>query len=70
MHLADYMTERGLSDVDVAVAIGKSRVSVNRWRRKLVRPDWEAIQEIRAFTRGKVTEVDWRRLVRENRAAA
>ena len=61
MHLSDYMAERNLSDEDVAAAIGRSRVSVSRYRRKLVRPDWDTIEEIRAFTRGKVTEVDWRK---------
>ena len=60
MRLADYMADRGLSDETVAEAIGRSRVSVSRYRRRLVRPDWEAIQRIRAFTKGKVSEEDWR----------
>lgn len=62
MHLSDYMAERGLSDEDVAAAIARSRVSVSRYRRKLVMPDWDTIEKIRAFTRGKVTEADWRKI--------
>lgn len=72
MHLADYMAEKGLSDEAVAAAIGRSRVSVNRYRRKLIRPDWPTIESIRAFTKGKVTEADWRKLApagRKSRAA-
>ena len=60
MHLASYMALRNLSDGDVALAIGRSRVSVNRYRRKLVRPDWDVIDEIRRFSQGAVTEADWR----------
>lgn len=59
MHLADYMDERHLSDETVAAAIGRSRVSVSRYRRKLVRPDWETINAIRAYTKGRVAEADW-----------
>lgn len=62
MHLADYMALKGLKDPDVAGAIGRSRVSVNRYRRKLERPDWDTIQEIRRFTKGNVQESDWRKL--------
>jgi transcriptional regulator with XRE-family HTH domain len=62
MHLADYMAERSLSDEDVAAAIGKSRVSVSRYRRKLIRPEWDAIDAIRRYTKGQVTEADWRKL--------
>lgn len=57
------MAERSLSDEAVAHAIGRSRASVSRYRRKLVRPDWEAIEKIRAYTKGRVTEADWRKLV-------
>jgi hypothetical protein len=60
MHLSDYMTEKGLSDEVVGVAIARSRASVSRYRRKLVTPDWDAIEAIRAFTKGRVTAEDWR----------
>jgi transcriptional regulator with XRE-family HTH domain len=59
MHLSDFMSERGLSDEAVADAVGRNRVSVSRWRRRLVRPDWEAIEAIKAFTDGSVTADDW-----------
>lgn len=60
MHLSDYMAEEGLRDEDVAAALGKSRVSVSRWRRKLIRPDWETIQAIRVWSNEQVAEPDWR----------
>lgn len=59
MHLSDYMVQKGLSDEVVAAAIGRSRVSVSRYRRRLVRPDWEAIRKLEGFTDNKVTAVDW-----------
>lgn len=49
----------GLSDDAVAAAIGRSRVSVSRYRRRLVRPDWEAIEQIRSYSKGAVTADDW-----------
>lgn len=76
MHLSAYMAAKNLRDEDVAAAIGKSRVSVSRWRRKLVRPDWTSIEAIRAFSKQAVQADDWRELVedasniaRENEAA-
>jgi hypothetical protein len=59
MHLSDFMSQRGLSDEAVADAIGRNRVSVSRYRRRLVRPHWKAIDEIKAFTQGAVTADDW-----------
>lgn len=59
MHLSDFMAERKLSDEEVAAAVGRNRVSVSRWRRRLVRPDWEAIDKIKAFTNGEVAADDW-----------
>ena len=59
MHLSDFMTKRKLSDETVAAAIGRSRVSVSRYRRRLIRPDWDAIEEIRAYSKGAVTAQDW-----------
>ena len=53
------MTERGLSDEDVAAGVGRNRVSVSRWRRRLVRPDWEAIEALKSYTQGSVTADDW-----------
>jgi hypothetical protein len=59
MHLADFMRSRELSDEAVADAIGRSRVSVSRYRRRLVRPDWGAIEAIKSFTEGAVLADDW-----------
>lgn len=59
MHLSAFMSERGLSDEEVAAAVDRNRVSVSRWRRRLVRPDWEAIERIKAFTDGEVSADDW-----------
>lgn len=59
MHLSDFMAERGLSDETVAEAVGRNRVSVSRWRRRLVRPDWDAIEALKSFTDGVVTADDW-----------
>jgi transcriptional regulator with XRE-family HTH domain len=59
MHLSDFMASRGLTDEVVAEAIGRSRVSVSRYRRRLVRPDWEAIEAIKVFTSGRVLADDW-----------
>lgn len=68
MHLSDYMADLDLSDEVVAEAIGRSRVSVSRYRRGLVRPDWETIESIRTYTRGKVIEADWRKLAARGRS--
>lgn len=59
MHLATYMDEKRLSDEVVAAAIGRSRVSVSRYRRRLVRPDWIAIRRIEEFSEKQVTADDW-----------
>lgn len=66
MHLSDYMAEKNLKDADVAGGIGRSRATVSRIRRGKVRPDWETIQAIRSFTRGKVTADDFEILTGAN----
>lgn len=67
MRLSEFMRERQLSDEVVADAIGRSRVSVSRYRRGLVRPDWNTIEALDAFTRGKVSVADWLRIRRVSR---
>jgi transcriptional regulator with XRE-family HTH domain len=62
MHLADYMADRGLSDEDVAKSIDRSRPTVSRIRRKLVRPDWKTIEKIKQFTNGASTADDYQSL--------
>lgn len=59
MHLSEFMAEHGLSDEEVAAGVRRNRVSVSRWRRRLVRPDWEAIDALKSFTGGSVTADDW-----------
>ena len=59
MHLSDYMARNGLNDESMATAISRSRSSVSRYRRRVVRPDWETIQAIREYTGGKVRAEDW-----------
>jgi transcriptional regulator with XRE-family HTH domain len=59
VHLADYMSVRGLSDDDVAKGIKRSRPTVSRIRRKLVRPDWETIEKIKEYTNGVSTADDY-----------
>lgn len=59
MHLSDYMAEKGLSDEDVARGINRSRPTVSRIRRRLVRPDWETIEAIKKFTNGFSTADDY-----------
>ena len=65
MHLSAYMAAKNLRDEDVAAAIGRSRVSVSRWRRRLVRPDWDSIEAVRIFTKQAVQADDWRVLAQE-----
>ena len=59
MHLSNYMAERNLSDDAVASAIGRSRVTVSRIRRRKVRPDWETIEALREFSAGAITADDF-----------
>ena len=59
MHLADYMAIKKLSDEQVAAKIGRTRPTVSRIRRKLVRPDWDTIRRIERFTEGAVTADDF-----------
>jgi transcriptional regulator with XRE-family HTH domain len=59
MHLADYMEALNLSDEEVAKGISRSRPTVSRIRRKLVRPDWETIENIKKFTNGVSTADDY-----------
>jgi transcriptional regulator with XRE-family HTH domain len=59
MHLSEYMLEKGLSDEAVAEAVNRSRPTISRIRRGVVRPDWGTIEEIRKFTGGAVTPNDF-----------
>ncbi len=69
VHLADYMADKGLSDEDVAKGIDRSRPTVSRIRRRLVRPDWETIEKIRKFTNGFSTADDYQNIEARTEAA-
>ena len=59
MHLSDYMTKYDLSDDDIAALIGRSRPTVSRIRRGLLRPDWQTIAALKGATKGAVTADDF-----------
>ena len=59
MHLSEYMTDKKLSDEDVASAIDRSRVTVSRIRRRLVRPDWDTIARLKEWSGGLITAGDF-----------
>lgn len=62
MHLADYMEWKGLTDLEVAGGINRTRSTVSRIRRRLVRPDWETIEKIKTYTKGACTADDFQAL--------
>lgn len=53
------MADKGLSDEQVADAIGCSRVTVSRIRRRVVRPDWSTIKKLKEFSGGEVSADDF-----------
>lgn len=59
MHLADFMAINFFTDAHVAAAIGRSRPSVSRYRRGLVRPDWNTILAVQRWSRGVIQPDDW-----------
>lgn len=58
MQLADYMAANKLDDAAIGALIGRSRVTVSRYRRKLEVPSSETIPLIVAATGGAVTAND------------
>lgn len=62
MHLSDFMRLKNLTDAEVADQIGVSRVTVNRIRRRMVRPDWETITKLNRMSRGAITANDFAEL--------
>ncbi len=62
MHLSEYMAAHNLSDEQVAAAIDRSRPTVSRIRRRLVRPDWGTIEAIKKFTNGASTADDYQNI--------
>ena len=59
IHLSDYMAAHKLTDDDVAAALGRTRSTVSRIRRRKMRPDWKTIEKIQEFTGGQVTANDF-----------
>lgn len=70
VHLADYMADKGLSDEEVAIGIKRSRPTVSRIRRRLVRPDWETIEKIKEYTEGVSTADDYQNIEAPTEQAA
>lgn len=56
------MEQHGLSDEQVADAIGVSRVTVSRIRRSVSRPDWPTIGKLKEFSGGEITADDFQDL--------
>ena len=59
MQLSDYMAGEGLTDDHVAAIIGRSRTTVSRIRRGIVRPDWETMIRISDMTNRAVNPDDF-----------
>lgn len=59
MKLSDYMALKQWNDEDVASALSRDRSNVNRWRRGLTRPDFDALIALERLTGGKVTAKDF-----------
>lgn len=53
------MNDKGLSDEEVAKAIGCERVTVSRIRRRIVRPNWSTIKKLKELSGGLVTADDF-----------
>jgi len=53
------MELKNLSDEDVASAVGRSRVSVSRYRRRLERPSWDVVDRFSEWSAGAITPLDW-----------
>lgn len=65
MHLAEYMQWKNLSDDDVAERIGIARATVNRIRRRKLRPGWNTIANLKRMSRGQITADDFTELAKE-----
>lgn len=59
MHLSEYMAAHELTDETVAQSIGRSRVSVSRYRRKLERPSLETARRLHTWSEGAIALEDW-----------
>lgn len=59
MHLSDYMAKHDLTDAEVAEQIQRSQSTINRIRRRKVRPDWRTIEDLKSFSKGAITADDF-----------
>jgi hypothetical protein len=59
MHLSEYMAKHDLDDEKVAEKIQRSRVTVSRIRRRIVRPEWDTIDALTKFSEGEITANDF-----------
>jgi len=59
MKLADFLSERGMSQTEFAAAIGVSQVAVSRYLAGQRMPRIEQLSRIRQFTQGAVTADDF-----------
>ncbi len=62
MHLSNYMELHGLTDAAVAEAIGRSRATVSRIRRRKTRPDWVTIETLRSWSQSAISADDFAEL--------
>lgn len=68
--MAEYMAQQGLDDDAVAAAIGCSRPTVSRIRRRKQRPDWPTIEKLKTWSGGILTADDFQELEAEASAGA
>ena len=59
MHLDEYMQRRALKDEQVAQAIGRSRATVSRIRRRKSRPDWGTLEALREYSGNEISADDF-----------
>ena len=55
MQLAEFMQREGLSDEDLGKKIGRSRVSISRYRRRIEVPSAEVIKALVELSAGRIT---------------
>ena len=55
MKLSEFMQARGISDEELASKIGRTRVSVSRYRRGLETPSAEVIKNLVELSGGEIT---------------
>ena len=59
MRLPDFLADRGLTRAGFAALVGVHPVTVSKWCTGTMRPDWQAMEAIKAATSGAVTPNDF-----------